>query len=326
MKTRSRAVTLILRTWFVTALLAAPGIILSSGCAKKAKTSGEQPNTPTVVDGAINGLTYTVISNESSGIRLTGSDISGDGTLLFDASPGPANANIAYRLTFTLDDGGSLSLLSHASETLANGSVVTFTRFSETLGVHASADPSAAHLLSEPAASGEINLTVTVRNAETPPHVTVAASSIVFDNLADQLSFAQGQGDRFGLRLSRAVLKRVSFELAADDDHATPQEFTVADLHAVGQKAINRFERMAITSSTFVSYKTWKTTDYIWVRLTYSVPDPAAAGGQKEDLFYMACHFHGNDLGCHKKDNAGTDEPKDDAPNEDPLPPPDPEL
>jgi hypothetical protein len=283
-------------------------------CAKKNMTpAAGSPDAPASRDGSISGLSYRVTAEDAPGLQLTSAEVGGSGTLLFHASPGPAEASVVYDLAFAAEDGGSVVLISHASPDLTDGTIVPLARQGTDLVVQAR---DKLTTLTATPAGGEITLQVTIRNGETPPHVTVAGTETLFDSVTDGVSFQRGPGDRFGVRLNRATLKHLGFALApADsghDDHDRPQSFTVSDLHAVNQKALKRFERMALSSATFESTKTWKTSQYIWVRLTWSLPDAAAANGRKNEHFLLACHFHGNELGCHKKDEPGPDEPADD--------------
>jgi len=105
-----------------------------------------------------------------------------------------------------------------------------------------------------------------------------------------------------------------------DDDHATPTSFSVADLLRTARKATTRFERLAITGAVFDRVKTWKSDTYAWVRLTYTSPD--GSGASPEQHLLLACHFHGDELGCHKKNEPDASEPVDTPPDDDDdLPP-----
>ncbi len=81
-------------------------------------------------------------------------------------------------------------------------------------------------------------------------------------------------------------------------------DYSVADLHASEQKALSRIERLGFSESQIVSLKTWKTPNYIWTTLTYK-PEP----NLQAKAIYLACHFHGQELGCHSKDASGPEEP-----------------
>lgn len=108
-----------------------------------------------------------------------------------------------------------------------------------------------------------------------------------------------------------------------DEDHASPTSFTVADLLQTARKATSRYERLTIPNSSFRSVKTWKSETYAWAKLTYEVR--AAAGATTEEQLFLACHFHGAELGCHKKDQTDPSEPIDTMPDDD-LPPLDDDL
>lgn len=110
----------------------------------------------------------------------------------------------------------------------------------------------------------------------------------------------------------------------SDDDHATPTDFSVSDLLATERKASSRFERLAIAGSKITFIKTWKSETYAWAKLSYAVTGPV--GAPTENFLYLACHFHGAELGCHRKDSTDASEPIDSVDSESPLPPIDGEL
>lgn len=116
-----------------------------------------------------------------------------------------------------------------------------------------------------------------------------------------------------------------------DDGHGeVPTSYTVNDLLHTAKKATTRFERLAIANSSFKSVKTWKSANYAWAKLTYTVT--SSENTTKEEHIFLACHFHGEELGCHKKDQSDPSEPSDSEdddglpPIEDELPPIDDEL
>jgi hypothetical protein len=88
--------------------------------------------------------------------------------------------------------------------------------------------------------------------------------------------------------------------------HESPTEFKVGDLLQTGIKATTRFERLAIPDSEFLRLKTWKSETYVWARLTYKF-----SGSSSEENIFLACHFHGAELGCHKKETSDPSEPED---------------
>jgi hypothetical protein len=102
-----------------------------------------------------------------------------------------------------------------------------------------------------------------------------------------------------------------------------PTDYTVGDLLNTAKKATTRFERLAITNSAFKSVKTWKTEYYTWAKLTYTVT--SSESSITEEHIFLACHFHGEELGCHKKDQSDPSEPSD-TEDDDGLPPIDDEL
>ncbi len=98
-----------------------------------------------------------------------------------------------------------------------------------------------------------------------------------------------------------------------------PTEFKVSDLLQTAVKATTRFERLAISDSEVFRVKTWKSEAYAWARLTYKISNSST-----EEQLFLACHFHGDELGCHKKDQSDESEPED-SPADSELPPVEPE-
>ncbi len=87
-------------------------------------------------------------------------------------------------------------------------------------------------------------------------------------------------------------------------------DYSVDHLLMTAEKATRRYTRLAIANSVYEGVKTWKTSDYVWAKLTYLAPASDGESMEKSYL-YLACHFHGTELGCHKKDDAGSEEPDD---------------
>lgn len=102
-----------------------------------------------------------------------------------------------------------------------------------------------------------------------------------------------------------------------------PATFTVADLLQTAKKVTTRYERLAIPNSSLQLVKTWKSESYLWAKLTYKVGTDTAS--PTEEHLFLACHFHGAELGCHKKDESDPSEPED-TPAGDDLPTADDEL
>jgi hypothetical protein len=104
-------------------------------------------------------------------------------------------------------------------------------------------------------------------------------------------------------------------EASEGDHYERPTDFSVADLLHTAEKATSRFERLAIPDSELLGVKTWKSETYAWARLVYK-----KSGRLNEEYLFLACHFHGEELGCHKKDESDPSEPAD-IPSTPELPP-----
>ncbi|MBP6217256.1 MAG: hypothetical protein KA436_01570 [Oligoflexales bacterium] len=89
---------------------------------------------------------------------------------------------------------------------------------------------------------------------------------------------------------------------ASEEDHHHGHHgsvrYTAEHLDQAAQKGRKRFERLAIPHSKLIDVKTWKGSEYVWVKVIYSVP--AGNDQRREEVIILACHPHGSELGCHK--------------------------
>ncbi|AHZ83732.1 hypothetical protein Bb109J_c3125 [Bdellovibrio bacteriovorus] len=86
------------------------------------------------------------------------------------------SSGVNFEVTFTLNDGGSLSLHTFASSNLQSGFTVTFTRTGTTLQVHADTQGNVqdwSSLFAAVDASGTLTFTLDIHNNERPAHVLI---------------------------------------------------------------------------------------------------------------------------------------------------------
>lgn len=161
----------------------------------------------------------------SGSLVSDGGALSGSGELLFPETLGSAASASSYALDFTLADGGSLTLVSHASASLSSGWEMSFTRQGSGTGSlrvsltaqGATRDPLDADGV-DPFqgvnAAGNLKFQVDVHNDESPTHALLW-SRLLGDNFADPTSLlfnsetfdnspGVGSGIRWGLRLVNA--------------------------------------------------------------------------------------------------------------------------
>lgn len=276
-----------------------------SGCAKKDNNSDTPAPKLQEKSGTISGYDYDVV--EGGTLSLTTSTVTGNGRIIFRDTFGTAQSNKNYSLNFVLGDDGRLDLFSHAEESLKSGVQLTIMRsnnqttissgnFSKTL---------------ESALPKEIKVEVQVYN-DGQNFARLVLQSLGGESLLDSeeshWSIPFGNGTRFGIGLENVLLSTFSVSDVDASPHGGPAVYTTEHLHQTAVKATNRFERLAIPGSKLKSVKTWKSNDYVWARLTYAVsvqPEP------REESLFLACHFHGSELGCHKKDATDPSEPVD---------------
>lgn len=99
-------------------------------------------------------------------------------------------------------------------------------------------------------------------------------------------------------------------ENAGEEQHneEATHNFTEADLQAVSLKGIAKFKKVAAEGEVLVRYKVWKTNKHVWVRVVTKKADAT-----EESSIFLACHPHGDTLGCHTKNATDPSEPADTA-------------
>jgi hypothetical protein len=177
-------------------------------------------STPTPTSGTLPLTSFSVISGGGSP-SISSSALSGTGSLVYSEAL-TAEAN-NFRLTFTLADGGSLSWVAYASNGLANGLEVRFTRtgnaINTTLRFNGGSESGASQFLAS-GGNGTIEVFIDAHNGESPSHVLLYPGTTT--NFADTNATLNSEGGAFsswanrgtgggffGVRLENASLTEV---------------------------------------------------------------------------------------------------------------------
>ena len=167
---------------------------------------------------SVSGEKFTVLSSEET-LRFGGGRLYGTGRVRFVQDLGGVDTAVNYVLTFSLEESGKLSLISHANASLENGLEIMFQRTGSTLTVNAKAGRVTddwSSFFTSINASQTMKISVDVHNDESLTHVIlwndlVSASAPLLDSGAD-LNGAPGNGfgQNWGLKLEAASVAGVS--------------------------------------------------------------------------------------------------------------------
>jgi hypothetical protein len=142
-----------------------------------------------------------------------------DGAYVFKDPLGEVGSNKGYRLTFTAEDGGSVTLVSHADRALAGGLALTFRRSGAELAFSMTAGETTTEpkTLAGVDVAGAVSLAVDVHNEESPAHVVVWTAAQEEPSLENALYESERDGDApgngtdalWGLRFEKATVTGV---------------------------------------------------------------------------------------------------------------------
>lgn len=173
-----------------------------------------------LTQGTLAGQAYYVV--DAGDLQRTESSIQGTGSVVYGSPLGSITSKDDYALNFSLDDGGSLELVTHGNSSLANGVSVVFSRSAHALSaiLKAKGVTSAATELSGIDAAQSIAVAVDVHNDETPAHILLWSAGGSFGegdallNSEDgEAAPGNGTGTAWGLLLNKA---KVTSAVAAD--------------------------------------------------------------------------------------------------------------
>lgn len=185
------------------------GLTMMLGCNK-----ADDDKSTTQEQGSFAEQTYLVV--EAGNLLRTETEIAGTGSILFVSPLDSLEAKTNFDLSFTLEEGGSLELVTHANAQLQQGASVLVTRQGKDLELQLKAGDIAteAKVLTNLDASGKLRLAIDVHNDENPSHILAWDGSgtafgeddALFNSEVDAETPAQGKGTAWGLILSKAKL------------------------------------------------------------------------------------------------------------------------
>jgi hypothetical protein len=186
--------------------------VAACACSKDEKKDSSLPQ------GTFAGQTYYVV--EAGDLERSDSVLRGSGAIVFASPLNEIESQDNFALEFTVDDRGSLALVTHANNALGQGLTVRFERAGTELVTILSADGAGTtdHVLSGMDASGTLALSVDVHNNETPAHVLIWSDAsgswdedaALYNSESDADAPGKGKGSLWGLVLRNAELKSVS--------------------------------------------------------------------------------------------------------------------
>lgn len=160
---------------------------------------------------SLNGAGYVVITPGS--LQHNSDSVSGSGELVFNSPLSEVRSKHSYALSFTVEDGGSLTLGSHATNQLTNGIDIVMTRNGPALSVTIEAEGDQTDISAAFAgidATGPIDLQIDVHNDEEPAHILIwtgqsfEEDDAVFNSEDDGETPGNGSGRFWGLILQNA--------------------------------------------------------------------------------------------------------------------------
>jgi hypothetical protein len=191
--------------------LTALALFTAVGCKKDEDKTTELPQ------GSFAEQTYYVL--EAGDLEGNGTQLQGSGALVFASPLNAIQSQDNFALEFTLSEGGSLALVTHADGSLSDGLTVQFARAGTELISRLTADGAGTgdNVLSGVDASGPISLAVDVHNNETPSHVLIwnavngsfAENEALYNSEDDADAPGVGKGTLWGLVLRNAVVTKV---------------------------------------------------------------------------------------------------------------------
>ncbi|MDQ3234972.1 MAG: hypothetical protein M3Q07_24455 [Pseudobdellovibrionaceae bacterium] len=173
-----------------------------------------------LVQGSLIGKTYYVV--QAGDLQRTETSVSGTGSIVFNSPLGSIPSKDNYALNLSVDDGGTLELVTHSDSSLANGVSVLLKRTGSSLtaSLKAKGQESTAKELSGVNAAEDISLAIDVHNDETPAHILVWSAAggdfgednALLNSEEDETSPGNGSGTSWGLILTKANVSSALLE------------------------------------------------------------------------------------------------------------------
>jgi hypothetical protein len=280
-----------------------------------------QGNGPQLVQGAgsLSGYSYTIIRD--GGLAASDSVLSGVGVVRFDSLLADSKQPQRFRISVLVEQGGEVSLAVFGDDALDRSVTVGFIRREDKVFIVTSNSAAIENESSSPFelqgvdGSQAVDVVIEVDNSKEAPRLfvkSIATGSELWNSQVAAQNLSKGEGLRWGASLRNAELRLIAVDPVGqspdNEDPAVPTQYSVADLMETSRKAAARFTRLAIPDSKIKSIKTWKSATYVWAKLVYRVEKEGA--NSAEGYLYLACHFHGTLLGCHKRDESDGSEPE----------------
>ncbi len=169
----------------------------------------------TTTSNKFDGKEYVPV--DAGDLSRSESSISGSGSFVFNTPLTESDSKDSYRITFTLQEGGSLNLVAHSTNTLTNGAGLKFTRSGSALVVSIET-PGGSTNVSDKFKTGSgvdasKELTFQIDNhGEELAHIVAWDSSIAspdktnarFNSEDDGQAKGRGAGTYWGILLSKA--------------------------------------------------------------------------------------------------------------------------
>lgn len=184
-------------------------VLVAAACGKK-----QDP-----LPAGTSALLDATILNPGS-LRSEGNSLSGTGSVVFNQPLAGTASGQSYALTFRLEDGGSLTLHSNATNRLQNGIALRFERQGATLHVKllaAGAENDVSGAFATLDASTELQLQIDLHNNEVPAHILVWSGSDFSEDAAllnteeaGREAPGNGAGQYWGLELTQASVTRAA--------------------------------------------------------------------------------------------------------------------
>ncbi len=191
--------------------LTALAFLAAQGCKKDEDKSTSLPQ------GTFADQSYYVV--ESGDLERTETVLKGSGAVVFASPLNAIQSQDNFALEFTVAEGGSVALVTHADANLGEGLTVLFERAGTELVASLKADGAgtADNVLNGIDASGTVSLSVDVHNNETPTHVLIwnavtgafGEEDALYNSEDDADAPGVGKGTLWGLVLRNAEMKAV---------------------------------------------------------------------------------------------------------------------
>ncbi len=191
-------------------------VLTASGCGKDSG-SGSPGGLK------LNGKDYVAV--DDSALEHKSTEVKGTGSFVF-VDPTKDDGN-DFAVSFLLDEGGTLGLVTYGDDKLENGVTIRFTRAQEKLHVAlvaGTAETDASEKFASIKASEELKFFVDSHNDESPAHIIIWSqdqtdlSQPVLNSEEGFKSPGNGTGSVWGLKLKGATVKGAEVGAAKFED------------------------------------------------------------------------------------------------------------